>query len=284
MAEWISGARSAALTVAGAAVMSLGGLSPILAQQQKQAAPPAAAAAAPAAAAQSAWVKLCEKAQYQKVGADGKPQMAANNTPVLEDKTLCLTHHEQMTATGVTIVSAAIQQLEGVEKLGMMLMIPAAVGLTIPPGMKVFVYSKDQWEKLQKKEKIDETQVVQQSLVFTMCHQNGCTAENEATPQLVKAMKEGAAMVALAIHVTGRPVSFEVPLTGFNGTLDGKPVDNELYKQQRGQLWEQIKANQLDQLKTYQQQLQTPGQAPGQPATGGPAPAQKAPATPPAKK
>ena len=143
-----------------------------------------------------------------------------------------------------------------------MLMIPAAVGLTIPPGMKVFVYSKDQWEKLQKKEKIDETQVVQQSLVFTMCHQNGCTAENEATPQLVKAMKEGAAMVALAIHVTGRPVSFEVPLTGFNGTLDGKPVDNELYKQQRGQLWEQIKANQLDQLKTYQQQLQTPGPVP----------------------
>lgn len=251
----------------------------VVAQQPKQAAPAAKGAPQQPAQQQSAWVKLCETAQYQKVGADGKPVMKGDK-PELEDKQLCLTHHEQMTATGVTIVSAAIQQLQGVEKLGMMLMVPSAVGLTIPPGMKVFIYDRDQWDKLQKKERIDESKVVQQSLIFTMCHQNGCTAENEATPQLIQAMKTGAAMVALAIHVSGRPVSFEVPLTGFAATIDGKPVDNEEYKKQRGLLWEQIKANQLQQLQQVQQQLQNPQQAPAaQPAAGGP-PAK----APPAKK
>ena len=245
----------------------------VMAQQGK--APPAKGAAP--AQQQSAWVKLCEKAQYQKIGPDGKAMMQGDK-PVLEDKELCLTHHEQMTATGVTIVSAAIQQLEGVEKLGMMLMVPSAVGLTIPPGMKVFVYTKEEWEKLQKKEAIDESKVAQQSLLFTMCHQNGCTAENEATPQLVEAMKKGAAMVALAIHVTGRPVSFEVPLTGFAATIAGKSVDNKEYQDQRGKLWEQIKANQLQQLQQVQQQLQNPQPAPGAPAAP---PAAK---TPPAKK
>ena len=276
MAEWISRTRAAGLAVAGAALLTAGGaVAPAFAQQGK--APAKGAAAAPAQP-QSAWVKLCEKAQYQKIGADGKPQVAPDNKPVLEDKELCLTHHEQMTATGVTIVSAAIQQLQGVEKLGMMLMVPSAVGLTIPPGMKVFVYNKDEWEKLQKKEKIDESKVVQQSLIFTMCHQNGCTAENEATPQLIAAMKSGAAMVALAIHVTGRPVSFEVPLTGFQATMEGKPVDNKLYQEQRGKLWEQIKANQLSQLKNYQEQLQNPQAAAGGAAPA--APAAKAPAAP----
>ena len=277
MAEWISHVRGVGLAVAGAGLLAVsGGAAPVLAQAQKApAAPPKAGAAAPQQA-QSAWVKLCEKAQYQKIGPDGKPQIGPDQKPLLEDKELCLTHHEQMTATGVTIVSAAIQNLEGVEKRGMMLMVPSAVGLTIPPGMKVFVYTKEQWEKIQKKEQIDESQVVQQGLLFTMCHQNGCTAENEATPQLIEAMKKGAAMVALAIHVSGRPVSFEVPLTGFAATIDGKAVDNKAYQEQRGKLWEQIKANQLEQLKTYQQQLQTPGQAPGQPVAGGPAPAAKA--------
>lgn len=275
MADLIGSVRAGGIALAGAGLMLAAGGAAV-AQQPKAGAPAKGAAAAPAGQQQSAWVKLCEKAQYQKVGPDGKPQMAADNKPLLEDKTLCLTHHEQMTATGVTIVSAAIQQLEGVEKLGMMLMVPSAVGLTIPPGMKVFVYTKEQWEKLQKKEKVDEKTVAQQNLLFTMCHQNGCTAENEATPQLVEAMKKGATMVALAIHVTGRPVSFEVPLVGFASTLEGKAVDNKLYAEQRGKLWDQIKANQLEQLKTYQQQLSNPAQAPGQPAAGGAAPAAKA--------
>ena len=245
---------------------------PAAAQQKAPAAPPTAQKATAAGETPSAWVKLCEKAQYQKIGADGKPQMNGDK-PVLEDKQLCLTHHEQMTAAGVTIVSAAIQQLEGVERLGMMIMVPSAVGLTIPTGMRVFVYTKEQWEKVTKKEKVDEATLPSQDLRFTMCHQNGCTAENEATPALLDAMKKGAVLVALAIHVSGRPVSFEVPLNGFGGTFTGAPIDNKIYNDERGKLWETIKANQIEQMKRFQEQLQNPAA----PAAGGPAPAAGAP-------
>jgi len=279
MANKIARAAGMGLGLAGAGVMALAlGTTAAFAQAQK-----AAPAAAPAAgAAQSAWVKLCEKAEYQKMGADGKPQMNGDK-PVLEQKQLCLTHHEQMTAAGVTIVSAAVQQLEGVEKLGMMIMVPSAVGLTIPTGMKVFVYKKEQWEKVQKQEKIEEKDLVSQNLAFTMCHQNGCTAENEATPALVAAMKGGAVMVAMAIHVSGRPISFEVPLNGFGSTITGAPIDNALYNTERAKLWEQIKQNQIAQIDQYKQQLANPQPVP---AAGGPAPAAKAgaPAAAPAKK
>lgn len=289
MAMWMARAGGmriglAAATVAGISMMHVA--SPASAQQK---APPPAAkggpATAPAGQAPSAWVKLCEKAQYQKIGADGKPQMNGDK-PVLEDKQLCLTHHEQMTAAGVTIVSAAIQQLEGVEKLGMMIMVPSAVGLTIPAGMRVFVYNAEQWEKAKKNEKIDEKLLIQQNLAFTMCHQNGCTAENEATPGLIEAMKNGASMVAMAIHVSGRPISFEVPLNGFATTMGGQAIDNQLYNSERAKLWETIKANQIEQMKRYQEQLQNPQAAAGAPAAGGAAPPAKAaaPAAAPAKK
>ena len=276
----------ATASMAGAGMMVLAGLGGPAAAQQAQPKAPAAAAkqAAPAAAAgqqQSAWVKLCEKAQYQKIGADGKPQMNGDK-PVLEDKQLCLTHHEQMTAAGVTIISAAVQQLEGVEKLGMMIMVPSAVGLTIPSGMRVFVYTADQWEKAKKNEKIDEKTLASQDLRFTMCHQNGCTAENEATPGLLEAMKTGATMVAMAIHVSGRPISFEVPLTGFPATFTGKPIDNTLYNTERAKLWETIKANQIEQMKRFQEQLQNPQAAAAAPVAGGAAPAPAAKAAPPA--
>ena len=263
---------------AGLALLTgLGGLPASAQQAQPKAAAPAAAAPKQAAAgeAPSAWVKLCEKAQYQKLGADGKP-MVNGDKPVLEDKTLCLTHHEQMTSAGVTIVSAAVQQLEGADKLGMMIMVPSAVGLTIPTGMRVFVYTKEQWEKAQKKEAVDEKTLVTQDLRFTMCHQNGCTAENEATPGLVEAMKKGAAMVAMAIHVSGRPISFEVPLNGFGSTFGGAPIDNALYNSERAKLWETIKANQIEQMKRYQEQLANPQAAAGAPVAGGAAPAAKA--------
>lgn len=282
MAKWMARARGASLLIAGAGLVVAAGLTaPAIAQQKPPAAAAPKAAAAGPTPSQSAWVKLCEKAQYAKVGADGKPTMGADNKPVMEDKSMCLTHHEQMTAAGMTLVSAAIQQLEGVPQMGMMLMVPPAVGLTIPAGMKAVVYTKEQWAKVQKKEQIDEKDLIGQTLVFTMCHQNGCTAENEATPQLLEAMKKGAVMVAYARHPSGRPVAFEVPLNGFDATLSGAPVQNEIYKAQREKLWEQIRANQLQQMKSFQTQLESGGPAPGA-AAGAPAAAQ--PKAAPAKK
>lgn len=287
MAELISHARGAGLTAVrltavGAALMiSTGMAGSVLAQQAKQPAAAPAAPAAPAAAQQqSAWVKLCEKAPYTKSGPDGKPQLDKDNKPLMEEKQLCLTHHEQMTNTGITMVSAAIQQLEGIDKLHMMVMVPPTTGIVMPAGMSVVVYNKEQVDKLEKKEKLDEKTLVGQKLMFTICHQNGCTAENEATPQLVEAMKKGVVMVAYATNVSGQPIPYQVPLVGFTPTFDGKPVDNKAYQDQRSKLQETFMANRLEQMKQIQS---APQQAPGAPAAGG-APAAKAPAAAPAKK
>ncbi len=274
MAEWVSHARGAAIAAAGAAlVVGFGVAGAALAQQAKGGAPAAGAQQ------QSAWVKLCEKAPYNKLGADGKPQMAADGKPVMEDKELCLTHHEQMTSVGITMVSAAIQKLDGIEKLHMMVMVPPTTGIVMPAGMSVIVYNKEQVDKLEKKEKIDEKTLVGQKLMFTICHQNGCTAENEATPQLIEAMKKGVVMVAYATHVSGQPIPYQVPLVGFANTFDGKAVDNKAYQDQRSKLQETFMANRLEAMK----QMQNPPQqaAPGGPAAGGPA--QKAPAAAPKK-
>ena len=162
MAELISHARGAGLAAVGAALMiSTGMAGAALAQQAKQ-----PAAAAPAQQ-QSAWVKLCEKAPYTKSGPDGKPQLDKDNKPVMEEKQLCLTHHEQMTNTGITMVYAAIQQLEGIDKLNMMVMVPPTTGIVMPAGMSVVVYNKEQVEKLEKKEQLDEKTLVGQKLMFT---------------------------------------------------------------------------------------------------------------------
>ena len=261
MADFISQVRAPWLAAAGAGLLMIAGwTAPAGAQQTKQAQPPTGGAPQQV---QSAWVKLCEKAPYNKVGADGKPMIGEDKKPVLEEKTLCLTHHEQMTNVGITMVSAAIQQLEGVDKLHMMVMVPPTTGIVMPAGMSVVVYSKEQVEKLQKKDKIDEKDLVGQKLVFTICHQNGCTAENEATPQLVDAMKKGAVMVAFATQVTGQPIPFEVPLVGFAATMDGKAVDNDIYKKQREGLQQTFAANRLEMMK----QMQNPQPPPAQPPT-----------------
>ncbi len=145
MAKRFSRVRGAGFVATGAALaMAAAVTMPAGAQQAKQPAKQPAKQAEPAGAQQqSAWVKLCEQAPYNKLGPDGKPQMA-DGKPVMEQKTLCLTHHEQMTNVGVTMISAAIQQLEGIDKLHMMVMVPPTTGIVMPAGMSVVVYDKDQ--------------------------------------------------------------------------------------------------------------------------------------------
>jgi invasion protein IalB len=156
---------SAATAAVLAASMSLALVSGAVAQtpapKGKAAAPAAApAAAAPAAAApaagaptgaQSAWVKLCEKAQVPKRGPDGKELKAADGKEVIEEKNICLVHHEKIDGnTGMVIVSAAVRQVEGDAKQHLMVMVP--LGMAIPPGIRAAVYSKDMWAKAQKNE------------------------------------------------------------------------------------------------------------------------------------
>jgi invasion protein IalB len=295
MAHGISRAAGSRLMVAGVGLAALIGLAVVggaEAQQSKDKAPPkqAPAAKAPAKGAapaadpkapQSAWVKLCEKAPVAKVGADGKP-VVVDGKPAADEKEICLTHHERLDGnTGMVVVSAALRKVEGQDKEHLMIMVP--LGAAIPPGLKAAVYTKDQWAKVAKNEKVETKDLKPVDLKFVLCHQGGCTAEAEATSELISQMKTGGGLMVLALNAGGQPVPFLVPLDGFDASYKGKPIDNKAYASARGELMKQIRARQIELIKQHQeQQKEKSGQAPQTnpfSPPGNAAPAAKPPAT-----
>lgn len=167
---------------------------------------------------QSAWVKLCEKA----------PDITNKDKEKPAKIDVCLTHHEHIDGrTGQVVVSAAIRQVMGQDKKALMVMVP--LGMALPPGIQM---------------KVDENKPV--SLKYTLCHIAGCTAETEATEEIVGQMKNGTKLVVAAINLAGQAIAFpEVPLSGFTKTLDGEPVDNTQYKEARMRLMKSIRDRQI---------------------------------------
>ncbi|MEQ1717416.1 MAG: invasion associated locus B family protein [Hyphomicrobium sp.] len=222
------------------------GLAATAATAQTKTAPkaaPAAPAAAPAAAApaqpQTFWVKLCEKAKVPIPAKDGKI--------TTEDKNICLTHHERLDGnSGMVIVSAALRNVEGSDKQHLMVMVPLAIGVAIPPGLRAAVYDKDTWAKAQKNEKIDDKALKPVDLKYTLCHPTGCTAEIEATKELVDQLKAGGGLVVLAMNGSAQPVPFSIPLDGFAVANAGAPVDNTVYSTERTKFFRELRARQED--------------------------------------
>jgi invasion protein IalB len=217
------------------------------------------AAAAAAAGNKSAWVKLCEKAPFNTKDKDGKE--------VKNEKNICLTHHERLDGnTGMVMVSAAIREIEGVDKKSMMVMVP--LGMALPPGLRAAVYSKEQWAAAAKNEKVDEKTLKPLSLKYSLCHAAGCTAEVEATAELIESMKTGGGIMVIAMNAGAQPIGFPVPLDGFTEAFAGKPVDNKEYAKARGQLMAQIRERQQAALEKYkaEQMKNLPPPPPGEAA------------------
>lgn len=241
----------------------------------KGAAAPAQKAAAPAGPPPSSWVKLCEKAPFVGKDKEGKE--------VRQDKNICLTHHERLDAsTGMVLISAAIRDIEGADKKHLMVMLP--LGMAIPPGMQAGIYPQDMWDKIQKNEKIDDSKIQPIKLAYTLCHSAGCTAEVEATADLVKSVSAGSGMIIYAVNGNGAPIAFPVPLNGFKEALAGAPADNKDYAEKRGALMKQIAENRKKMIEDYQKQNKDLQNMQGNPAQGAAAPAAKAAAPEPKKK
>ena len=192
-------------------------------------------AAEAAAKPKSAWVKHSEKTPVQKKSSDGKE--------VKQQRLLCLSHHERLDGnTGMVLISAAVREVEGSSKKSLMVMVP--LGMAIPPGIRAAVYTKAQWAAAAKGEKIDEKQLNPIGLRYALCHPVGCTAETEATPEILSEMSKGGGIMVLAINAAAQPVGFPVPLDGYNEAAAGPPVDNKKYAEARSQLMEQIRLHQ----------------------------------------
>jgi invasion protein IalB len=150
-----------------AAVLAATAWSSVAAAQQQKAQKKGQPAAAKKGAAkdkgakgpQSAWVKLCEKATAVNKQKDGKE--------VKKDVDICLTHHERLDGnTGMVLVSAAVRQVSGQDKQALMVMVP--LGMLLQPGMRANIYPKDQWDLVQKNQKIDESKIKGIQLAYTL--------------------------------------------------------------------------------------------------------------------
>jgi len=172
--------------------------------------------------AASPWVKLCE-----------------NVTIAGANKALCVTTHERLDgSTGMILVSAALREIEGDGSPTLMAMVPE--GVRLPPGLRVLIYSREEWEKLQRSEN-DESRATGIKLTYTLCRAGGCAAEAKATPALISVLKGGGGLRVSATNAANEEVSYLVPLVGFTEAYEGPPVDNEKYMRIRGALLQQIK-------------------------------------------
>lgn len=181
--------------------------------------------------AQAAWVKLCEKApSLQEEG---------------EQLDVCLTHHERIDGnTGRVLVSAAIREVQGTDKKSLMVMVP--LGMALPAGVQA---------------KIDGGEPIK--LKYTLCHVGGCTAEAEATDEMIEQFKNGEKIVVAAVNLSGKPIGFPVPLSGFTKAYTGEPVDNEKYRAARQKLMQSIRKRQtamMEKAREEQQQNEAEGQ------------------------
>ncbi|MDX2307354.1 MAG: invasion associated locus B family protein [Hyphomicrobium sp.] len=210
----------------------------------------------------SAWVKLCEKAPIVKKGEDGKEAK--------EEKDICLTHHERLDGnSGMVLVSAAIREVEGQDKKHLMVMVP--LGMALPPGLRAAVYTKEQWAKVTKNEKVDDKELKPIELKYSLCHPSGCTAEIESEAGIIDQMKAGGGIMIVAMNAAAQPIGFPVPLDGFTEAFAGKPVDNAEYKKARGQLMAQIRERQKAAFEKFkaEKMKDLPKEGPGAPeATG----------------
>src|SRR6478752_7537278 len=186
--------RVAALCTAAGFALMIAGL-PALAQDKAPApAAPGAAPAAPGAAPaakdagkdakkSTQWVKLCDKITINAKPKEGAPPPAKDAKPATEDKQLCSTMFEAIESnTGQLIVSVGLQEIEGAPKQVLAVMVP--LGVVIPGGVKLAVYSADQWAKAAKNETIELKDLKTVDLKFSHCLPIGCTAETEATKEV----------------------------------------------------------------------------------------------------
>jgi invasion protein IalB len=161
------------------------------------------------------------------------------------------------------MISINLFDIAGEEKRKLrFLMLP--IGMLLKPGFRVVV---DKNEPIEGK--------------YDMCFQNACSAEIEIGPKTLESLKKGQNMsVMMRVpggDVSGRELTFNIPLKDLGPAFDGKPTDPKVLEQQRQALQQQLQKKAEEQRKMLEQQ-QSGAAAPAAPAPAPPAPA--APAAP----
>lgn len=133
------------------------------------------------------------------------------------------------------------------------------IGMLLKPGFRVII---DKNEPLDGK--------------YDMCFQNACSAEIDIGAKTLETLKKGQMMsVVMRVpggDVSGRELTFNIPLKDLGPAFDGKPTDPKVLEQQRQALQQQLQKKAEEQRKALEQQQAAPAApAPAAPAVPVPA-------------
>jgi invasion protein IalB len=173
--------------------------------QQKTAPPPAQPQQAePPNLTFAPWTKLCPKG----------PEAGA--------KAICLTGRDGTLETGMPVVTVVLIEPEGETKKVLRVTLP--LGVALPPGSRVV---------------IDQGQPMNAPYMF--CAGNGCTADYEASGELVANMKKGKSLAVQGINGSGQPITLLVPLADFAKAHEGPPTDPKVFEEQQRKRFEEFR-------------------------------------------
>jgi invasion protein IalB len=143
----------------------------------------------------SSWTKFCEKG------------------PQPTDKQVCLTSQYGQNEAGATVVVATLIELEGGKKA---LRITLPLGVQLHEGMQAVV---------------DQGQPI--NALYSVCGSNGCSADIQASDDLIDELKAGKGLMVQGVNFDGYVLSYALPLDTFAKAYDGAPVTAEELEQQR---------------------------------------------------
>jgi invasion protein IalB len=136
------------------------------------------------------------------------------------------------------------------------LMLP--IGMLLKPGFRVVIDKNDPIEGK-----------------YDMCFQNACSAEIDIGAKTLETLKKGQTMsVMMRVpggDVSGRELTFNIPLKDLGTAFDGKPTDPKVLEQQRTALQQQLQHKAEEQRKALEQQSGVAPAAPAAPAAPTPA-------------
>jgi invasion protein IalB len=241
-----SGAAALAMsvTLAGAAIAQTQPAAPGAPAAQGQAAP-APPSKVDLVSPEPQWAKFCAKQP-----GNGKDA--------------CATMRDFSTsADQPPMISVNVFDVAGEERRKLRFLI-MPIGMMLKPGFRVVVDKNDAFEGK-----------------YDMCFPNACSAEIDIGAKTLETLKKGQNM-AIVMRVpggdlSGRELTFNIPLKDLGPAFDGKPTDPKVLEQQRTALQQQLQKKAEEQRKVLEQQQS--GAAPAAPAPAAPtAPAPAAPA------
>jgi invasion protein IalB len=129
------------------------------------------------------------------------------------------------------------------------------IGMMLKPGFRVVVDKNDAIEGR-----------------YDMCFPNACSAEIDIGAKTLETLKKGQNMaIVMRVpggDVSGRELTFNIPLKDLGPAFDGKPTDPKVLEQQRTALQQQLQKKAEEQRKVLEQQQS--GAAPAAPAPAAP--------------